>query len=116
MKNVMALLGFLAVAGFNFPVYSNHTMGHSTPPGLQSQQSVCDCLAVEISQTVFENSTRLVFDRPLRETIGALTVLGSMECTQPVAGSSTPGESIFRSAMHLLTGVQAVDQEFCRLE
>ncbi len=114
MKGLLA--GLVLTVIFNYPAYANHITGHATPKGLQSRQSVCDCLAVEINQTVRENSTRLVFDSPLRETIGALTVLGSMECTQPVPGSATPGESIFRSALHLLTGVQTGDQEFCRLK
>lgn len=82
------------------------------PPG--QALPVCDCLAVEISQSVFDNRHRLVVEPSLRDVVGALTVSGSMECTEPVPGSATPGEAMLRAVLLLLDGIQAQDQEFCR--
>ncbi len=114
MNSLLALICFLAFA-LNFsPAYSNHKIGHATPPGLQDKQAVCDCLAVEIRQSVFENSARLAGDQQTRELIAILTVFGSMECTEPDPDFATVGEALFRAAMLELTGIEAVDQEFCR--
>ncbi len=93
------------------PAQAFHKLDH-VPPG--QALPVCDCLAVEIRQSVFENSERLVFDQSLRNLVGVLTVMGEMECVEPESGFVGSGEATLRHIIFLLDGIQSQDQEFCR--
>lgn len=94
------------------PAQAFHKPDH-IPPG--QALPVCDCLAVEIRQSVFFNAERLVFDRNIRDLIGVLTVLGEMECTDPGPdGFPSPGEPTLRTVLFILDGIQSQDQDFCR--
>ncbi len=101
---VILLLGVSPAQAFHKPTH--------VPPGIALP--VCDCLAVEIRHSAFDNRDRLVVDQALRDVVGALTLSGSMECTEPEPGSATPGEAMLRMVLTLLDGTPAWDQEVCR--
>ncbi len=95
------------------PALANHKIGHPTPPG--RALPVCDCLAVEMRQSVFENRGMLLLSPPSRDLVGALTVTGFVHCTEPNSEVDTSGESVLRLVLFMLSGVHPADQEFCRL-
>ncbi len=106
MRLLFAALLLLGVT----PALAHHKAGHPTPPG---QELVCDCLAVEVRQSVFENRD-LLNNPESRDLVGALTVSGFIHCTEPDPAIDTSGESVLRLILFMLSGEHPADQEFCR--
>lgn len=88
------------------------------PPGLEQKGftllSVCDCLAVEVRQSVFEN--RDILFSTARDLVGSLIVSGFIHCTEPDSEVETSGESVLRLILFMLSGEHPGDQEFCRIQ
>ncbi len=98
MSNVMKLL-FCALLLAATPALAGHKPSHN-PPGQIVPEAVCDCLIVEVRESV--RFFRDDIDPNLQEIIGGLMVAGALQCFDLGPDFPNRGEALFRAILDLL--------------
>ncbi len=91
----------LAALLFATPALAGHKDSHNPPGHSPDPDPVCDCLIVEVGQSV--RFHRDAIDPNREDIIGGLMVRGALECVvAPDPGFPNFGEAAFRSILDLL--------------
>ncbi len=104
---IAALVALLLAA----PALAGHKSNHN-PPGQSVPEAVCDCLIVEVRESVFFHQDEITANPNLEAIIGGLMVTGALQCFDAGPGFLNRGEALFRAILDLLDEVP--DPDLCR--